>query len=98
MSTILCSPYGTSKKLERGLRGHPQFISLYLQGMNIDFLLRFSFYPYTNSERKKWAEHSLIPSFVIRSISFSSDTCVACTEGKRVLRIDVRPVDPLATH
>jgi hypothetical protein len=55
--------------------GHPQFISLYRQEINIDFLLQFSSYLYTNSERNRWAEHILIPSFVIRSISSSSDTC-----------------------
>ena len=41
---------------------------------------------HTNSERKRWAEHILIPSFVVRSISSSRDTWVACTWGKRVFR------------
>ncbi|MCG2758165.1 MAG: hypothetical protein L6263_07005, partial [Desulfobacteraceae bacterium] len=54
-------------------------------GKSIDFLLQFSSCLYTNSERNRWAEHSLIPSFVIRSISSSSDTCVACTEEKRCM-------------
>jgi len=69
-----------------GIYWTPQFISLYRQEMNIDFLLQFSSCLYTNSERNRWAEHILIPSFVIRSISSSSDTCVACTEGKRIFK------------
>jgi hypothetical protein len=34
----------------------PQFISLYRQEMNIDFLLQFSSCLYTNSERNRWRE------------------------------------------
>ena len=61
-------------------------------GKSIDFLLQFSFCLYTNSERNRWAKHILIPSFVARSISSSSDTCVACTEGNCIFLVDFSPL------
>ena len=41
---------------------------------------------YTRSLRNRWAEQIRIPSFVTRSTSGSSESCVAGTDGKRFFR------------